>query len=192
MIVEDYFSDHMIVEVVRVTIEQQHMLDYMEKTIVMRENDKPNSFSTAEFKHLNKNDIEDMYYLCLNKKVNFRENKLLNSLMTFMRSRVIWDRVLDFQLEIKSYQIKINLTTPTLIFPDIEAHDSYSIIVLKEVKLKIIEIEFLKKAPLLGELDLDIMKVYEREITKRLRHREQMRKWESFVNGRPILSTMRR
>ncbi|GKC37884.1 hypothetical protein Tco_1050268 [Tanacetum coccineum] len=124
MIVEDYFSDHMIVEVVRVTIEQQHMLDYMEKTVVMRENNKPNSFSMAEFKHLNKNDIEA--------------------------------------------------------------------VVLKEVKLKIIEIEFLKKAPLLGELDLDIMKVYEREITKRLRHREQMRKWESFVNGRPILSTMRR
>ncbi|GKF98143.1 hypothetical protein Tco_0296926, partial [Tanacetum coccineum] len=63
--------------------------------------------------------------------------------------------------------------------------------VLKEVKLKIFETEFLKKAPLLGELDLDIMKAYEREITKRLRHHEQMRRWESFVSGRPILPTMR-
>ncbi|GKB10187.1 hypothetical protein Tco_0844110 [Tanacetum coccineum] len=53
--------------------------------------------------------------------------------------------------------------------------------VLKEVKLKIFEIEFLKKAPLLGELDFDIMKAYEREITKRPRHREQMRRWESFA-----------
>ncbi|GJX41664.1 hypothetical protein Tco_0256654 [Tanacetum coccineum] len=177
----------------------------------------------VQFKYLN---IEDMYYLCMNKKVNYRKNKLLNSLMTFIGSCVVWERVHDFQLGIERYQIKINLTAPTLIFPGIEACDPYSIVdkpdtnliylnskrekrvmnlveivkfcdatlerVLKKVKLKIFEIEFLKKAPLLGELDLDIMKAYEREITKRLRHRGQMRRWESFVNGRPILPTMKR
>nr|GEU31199.1 hypothetical protein [Tanacetum cinerariifolium] len=178
------------------------------------------SFSEADFKYLNKNDIEDMYYLCLN-NLNYREKKLLCSLMAFIKSRVIWERVHDFQLGIKSYQIKINLTAPTLIFPGIEAYDPYSIVdklatgliylnnkneksimslveivkfcdatlerVLKEVKLNIFETEFLNKASLLGELDIDIMKVYEREITKRLRHREQMRRWESFVNARLIL-----
>ncbi|GKC13167.1 hypothetical protein Tco_1009949 [Tanacetum coccineum] len=130
------------------------------------------------------------------------------------------------RLGIESYQIKINLTAPTLIFPGIEARDPYSIVdkpttgliylnsknekrimnlveiekfcdatlerVLKEVKLKIFETEFLKKAPLLDELDLDIMKSYEREINKRPRHREQIRRWDSFVNRRPILPTMRR
>ncbi|GJR77517.1 hypothetical protein Tco_0089882 [Tanacetum coccineum] len=172
------------------------------------------------------NNNTDMYYLCLNKKVNYHENKLLNSLMTFIKSCVIWERVHDFQLGIESYQIKINLTAPTLIFSGIEARDPYSIVdkpttgliylnnkeekrvmylveivkfcdatlerVLNEVKLKIFETEFLKKAPLLGGLDLDTMKAYEREITNRLRHREQIRRWESFVNGRPILPTMRR
>ncbi|GJX47523.1 retrovirus-related pol polyprotein from transposon 17.6 [Tanacetum coccineum] len=39
-----------------------------EQIIVMRENDKPGSFSKADFKYLNKNDIEDWYYLCRNKK----------------------------------------------------------------------------------------------------------------------------
>ncbi|GJW56544.1 hypothetical protein Tco_0103275 [Tanacetum coccineum] len=34
--------------------------------------------------------------------------------------------------------------------------------VLKEVKLRISEIEFWKKPPLLGALDLDLMKAYER------------------------------
>ncbi|GKC28920.1 hypothetical protein Tco_1036214, partial [Tanacetum coccineum] len=111
----------------------------------------------------------------------------------------------DFQLGIESYQIKINIIAPTLIFPDIEASDPYFIVdeprlgliylnnkgekrvmdlveivkfydatlkrVLKEVKLKIFKIEFLKKAPLMGALDLKIMKTYEREITKRIRHR---------------------
>ncbi|GJZ04930.1 hypothetical protein Tco_0538205 [Tanacetum coccineum] len=40
--------------------------------------------------------------------------------------------------------------------------------VLKEVKMKIFETKFLKKAPLLGNLDLKIIKAYEREIMKRL------------------------
>ncbi|GJS51321.1 hypothetical protein Tco_0624683 [Tanacetum coccineum] len=221
---EEYFFNHKIVEVVRVTTEQWYILDFLEQIIMMRENDKPDSFSKADFKYLNKNDIEDLYYLCRNKKVNYRENKLLNSLMTFIRSRVIWERVHDFQLGIESYQIIVNLTAPTLTFPGIEACDAYSIVdkpstsliylnnknkkmvmylvkivkfcdatlerVLNEVKLKIFKAEFLKKAPLVGELDFDIMKAYEIKITKRLRHQEQMRRWESFVNGRPILPTM--
>nr|GEW24092.1 hypothetical protein [Tanacetum cinerariifolium] len=42
--------------------------------------------------------------------------------------------------------------------------------VLKAVKLKMFESQFLKKPPLLSELDRDIMKAYEREISKRLSH----------------------
>ncbi|GJV18582.1 hypothetical protein Tco_1367602 [Tanacetum coccineum] len=94
----------------------------------MRENDKPDSFSEADFKYLNKNDIKDLYYLFKNKKVIYRETKLVNSLITFIRSRVIWEKVHDFQLGIKSYQIKVNLTAPTLTFPGIEAHEPYSIV----------------------------------------------------------------
>nr|GEW80425.1 hypothetical protein [Tanacetum cinerariifolium] len=125
---EEYFSNHKIVEVVRVTTVQQHGLDFLEQIIVMRENDKPDSFSKADFKYLNKNDIEDLYYLCRNKKVDYRENKLMNSLMTFIKSRAIWERVHDFQLGIESYQIRVNLTAPTLIFHGIEARDPYYIV----------------------------------------------------------------
>ncbi|GJS18420.1 hypothetical protein Tco_0412892 [Tanacetum coccineum] len=59
--------------------------------------------------------------------------------------------------------------------------------VLKEVKLKIFKSGPWKKPPLMGELDRDILTAYEREISKRLRHRVQMRRWKSFVNRRPIL-----
>ncbi|GJX43415.1 hypothetical protein Tco_0260091 [Tanacetum coccineum] len=61
--------------------------------------------------------------------------------------------------------------------------------VLKEVKLKIFETEFKMKTPLDGELDLNIMKAFEREIMNHLKHRKWMRRWESFVNGRPILQS---
>ncbi|GJR27182.1 retrovirus-related pol polyprotein from transposon TNT 1-94 [Tanacetum coccineum] len=125
---EDYFSNHRIIEVVRIIIDQLYGLDFMEQILMMRENDKSDSFYEADFKYLNKNDIEDLYYLCQNKKVNYRETKLMNSLITFIRSRVIWERVYDFQLSIESYQIKVNLTAPTLTFPGIEAHKPYSIV----------------------------------------------------------------
>ncbi|GJZ85695.1 hypothetical protein Tco_0651034 [Tanacetum coccineum] len=54
---KELFFDHRIVEVVRVTTEQRHGFDYMDQIIVMRENDKPDSFSKADFKYRNKNDI---------------------------------------------------------------------------------------------------------------------------------------
>ncbi|GJU35800.1 hypothetical protein Tco_1184154 [Tanacetum coccineum] len=139
-----------------------------------------------------------------NKKVNYRETKLMNSLITFIRSHVIGERVHDFQLGIESYQIKVDLTTPIMTFPGIEAHESYSIVdkpttdliylnikdeklvmylveivkfcdatlekLLNEVKLRIFQNYFWKKLPRLGELDLDIIGVFEREISKRLSH----------------------
>ncbi|GKF20255.1 hypothetical protein Tco_0068893 [Tanacetum coccineum] len=191
----------------------------------MRVNNKLDSFSEADFKYLNKNDIEDLYYLCQSKKVDNREIKLMNSLITFIRIHMIWERVHDFQLGIEIYQISINLTAPTLTFPGIEEHTPYTIVdkpqtgliylnikdekrvmylveivkfcdatlekVLNEVKLRMFESQFLKKPPLLSDLDQDIMKAYEREISKHLSHRKQMRIWESFMNGRPILLMMK-
>ncbi|GJT62690.1 hypothetical protein Tco_1006223 [Tanacetum coccineum] len=202
---EDYFLNHRITDVVGITTDQPHGLDFIEQIIMIRENDKPDSFFESDFKYMKKNDIEDLYNLCQNKKVNYRETKLMNSLITFIRSRVIWERVHDFQLGIESYQIKVNLTAPTLTFPGIEAHESYSIVdkpstgliyfnskdekrvmylmeivkycdatlekVLKEVKLKIFQSEPCRKQPLLGELDRDILRAFEREITKRLSYR---------------------
>ncbi|GJS03795.1 putative ribonuclease H-like domain-containing protein [Tanacetum coccineum] len=45
-----------------------------------------------------------------------------------VKSCVIWERVHDFQLGIESYQIRVNLTTPTFTFPGIKEHVSYSIV----------------------------------------------------------------
>ncbi|GJT17362.1 hypothetical protein Tco_0876068 [Tanacetum coccineum] len=126
--IQNTFLNHKIIEVVRITTNQPHGLDFVKQIIVIRENDKPDSFFEADFKYLNKNDIKDLYYLCRNKKVNYRETKLMNSLITFIRSHVIWERVHDFQLGIESYQIKVNLTAPTLTFSGIEAHELYSIV----------------------------------------------------------------
>ncbi|GJS02404.1 hypothetical protein Tco_0318912 [Tanacetum coccineum] len=53
---------------------------------------------------------------------------LLWSQSVFIRSSMIWERVHDFQLGIKSYQQKINLTAPIITFPGIEEYDVFSIV----------------------------------------------------------------
>ncbi|GJT03325.1 hypothetical protein Tco_0824494 [Tanacetum coccineum] len=93
---KNFNEDIRIAKVVRITADQLYGLDFMEQIIVMRENDKPDSFSEADFKYLNKIDIED-----------------------FISAGTIG---------IESYQIMVNLTAPTLTFPGIEAHESYSIV----------------------------------------------------------------
>ncbi|GJR47649.1 hypothetical protein Tco_1315752 [Tanacetum coccineum] len=111
---EDYYSNHKITEVVRIFTDQLHGLDFMEQILVMRANDKPDSFSKADFKYLNKNDIEDLYYLYQSKDIDNQKVNLMNSLITFIRSCVIWERFHDFQLGIESYQIKVIMDNPNI------------------------------------------------------------------------------
>ncbi|GJX05776.1 hypothetical protein Tco_0193708 [Tanacetum coccineum] len=127
------------IEVVRITTDQPHGLDFMEQIIVIREKDKPNSFYEADFKYLNKNDIEDLYYLCQNKKVNYPETKLMNSLITLIRSRVIWERVHDIQLNMTVHD------TVVQVFADVvRAESAYEAKKAKELAyMECKELEFL-------------------------------------------------
>ncbi|GJS80196.1 hypothetical protein Tco_0730077 [Tanacetum coccineum] len=100
-----------------------------EKIVARRANECIVSITKPNYKNLNKNDIEDMYLLIMNGKVpDYAKTGLLRSLSVFIRSSVIWERVHDFQLGIKSYQQKVNLTTPIISFPGIEKHKMFSII----------------------------------------------------------------
>ncbi|GJZ27065.1 hypothetical protein Tco_0571318 [Tanacetum coccineum] len=55
---EDYFSNHRITEVVRINTDQPHSLNFTEQIIAIREKDKPDSFSKADF---NKDEKRVMY-----------------------------------------------------------------------------------------------------------------------------------
>ncbi|GJR15433.1 retrovirus-related pol polyprotein from transposon TNT 1-94 [Tanacetum coccineum] len=59
---------------------------------------------------------------------HYAKTGLLWSLSVFIRSSVIWERVHHFQLGIKSYQQKVNLTAPTITFLGIEEYEVFSIV----------------------------------------------------------------
>ncbi|GKA75869.1 hypothetical protein Tco_0782247 [Tanacetum coccineum] len=126
-----------------------------------RANDKPDSFSEADFKYLNKNDIEDLYYLCRSKEIDNRKVKLMNSLITFIRKHVPYTIVDEPQMGLiylnSKDEKRVMYLEELVKFCDATLEK-----VLNEVKLRMFESKFLKKPPLLGELDQDIMKAYER------------------------------
>ncbi|GKA07729.1 hypothetical protein Tco_0686953 [Tanacetum coccineum] len=133
---EEYFSNHMITEVVKITTDQQHGLDYMEQSLINL------TAPTLTFPGIEVHDpysIVDKPYTGLI-YLNIKEEKKVMYLAEIVK---FYDATLER--------------------------------VLKEVKLKIFKSEPGKKSPLLGKLDLDILKAFEREISKRLRHRVQIR-----------------
>ncbi|GKE45702.1 hypothetical protein Tco_1472986, partial [Tanacetum coccineum] len=118
---------------------------------------------------------------------------LLWSLSVFIRSSVIWERVHDFQLGIESYQQKINLTAPTITFPGIKEYDVFSIFcdatlrrTLEGLKSYYNDVKYGYVQKELTNDEVEFLKLFEEEIEVRLNYRDQMRRWEMYVNGRPL------
>ncbi|GJY58360.1 hypothetical protein Tco_0458252 [Tanacetum coccineum] len=123
------YSNSKIVQIIKTYWELGHEHKFITKIVARRANDSIVSITKSDYKNLNKNDIEDMYLLIVNSKVDdYAETGLLWSLSVFIRSTVIWERVHDFQLGVESYQQKVNLTAPTITFPGIEKHKKFSIV----------------------------------------------------------------
>ncbi|GJQ93951.1 hypothetical protein Tco_0005090 [Tanacetum coccineum] len=126
---EEVYSNSKIIQVIKTCWELGHEYKFVTEIVTRRSNEYIMSITEPDYKNLNKNDIEDMYLLIMNGKVpDYAKTGLLWSLSVFIRSSVIWERVHDFQLEIKSYQQKVNLTAPTISFPGVEKHRMFSII----------------------------------------------------------------
>ncbi|GJU94628.1 hypothetical protein Tco_1319384 [Tanacetum coccineum] len=154
---EKVYSEKKIVDVIKVKFDQGYGQEYIEEIMVKIADGEYLEFTVSYYKYLYKNDIEDMYLMCINGKIkDYRETGLLKSLILFIRNYVIWERVYDYQLGLEIYQQKVNFTTPTLTFADLSKEDA------------------------------EYMMFYEEYIQERLRHRDQMRCWESYVNGRPL------
>ncbi|GKE24386.1 hypothetical protein Tco_1435898 [Tanacetum coccineum] len=110
-------------------------------------------------------------------------------MLMFIKSCVIWERVHNFQLGIKSYQIKINLTAQTLTFPSIQACNPYSIVDEPAVGLI-----YLNKKEEKRVMDLvDIAKFYDATLEKVL-SKVKLKIFETeFIKKAPLLSsTVRR
>nr|GEU74193.1 hypothetical protein [Tanacetum cinerariifolium] len=90
--------------------------NHLEEIIVRRQDDQLYKFREDEFKKLRRQEIEDMLLFLVQSKLsnlNLEERYALNvALRIFTRGIIIQERVEDLQLEVESYQKKINLKKP--------------------------------------------------------------------------------
>ncbi|GKC56556.1 hypothetical protein Tco_1084154 [Tanacetum coccineum] len=105
---------------------------------------------------------------------DYAETGQLWSLSVFIKSTMIWETIHDFQLGVESYQQKVNLTTLTITFPDIEKYKHGYV------------------TPSLSKEDVEYLQLFEEYIKERLKHRDMMRCLEMYVNGRPLGSRKER
>ncbi|GJR73249.1 hypothetical protein Tco_0085614 [Tanacetum coccineum] len=91
---KEVYSNLKIVQVIKTYGEIVHEHKFVMEIIARRANGSIVSITEPDYKNLNKNDIADMYMLCINGK-----------------------------LGVESYQQKVNLTTPTITFPGIEKYN---------------------------------------------------------------------
>ncbi|GKD47717.1 hypothetical protein Tco_1276693, partial [Tanacetum coccineum] len=224
---EVVYSNSMIVQIIKTYWELGHEHKFITEIIARRANGSIVSITESDYKNLNKNDIEDLYLLIVNGKVDdYAETGLLWSLSAFIRSTVIWERVHDFQLGVESYQQKVNLIAPTITFSGIEKHKMFSIIsepvygiiyknnkkekrvmrhqevhkfcdatlkrVLEGLKSYNNNVKHGYVTPSLSKEDVEYLKLFEEEIKEWLKHRDQIRRWEMYVNERPLGSRRER
>ncbi|GJY35428.1 hypothetical protein Tco_0420806 [Tanacetum coccineum] len=126
---EEVYLNSKIVQIIKTYWELRHEHKFITEIVARRANESIVSVTESDYKNLNKNDIEDMYLLIVNHKVDeYVETGLLWSLSVFIRSTVIWERVHDFHLGVESYQQQVNLTAPTITFPGIKKYKVFSIV----------------------------------------------------------------
>ncbi|GJS78474.1 hypothetical protein Tco_0728355 [Tanacetum coccineum] len=105
-----------ILSVVNLKTYERYGYTFLKEIVLRRADYKKYKILEADFKNLHPNDFEDMYLLHLQGQLNhlFGADKvhLFNAVNLWIRNIVIRKCVEDLQLEIKSYQTKLNLTQP--------------------------------------------------------------------------------
>ncbi|GJR16700.1 hypothetical protein Tco_0965227 [Tanacetum coccineum] len=129
---KEVYSNSNIVQVIKTYGELGHEHKFVTEIIARRANGSIVSITEPNYKNLNKNDIEDMYLLCINDK----------SL----------ERVENYNNYVKHGYVTSSLS--------------------KE--------------------DAEYLQLFEEEIEERLKHHDQMRHWEMYMNERPLGSRRER
>ncbi|GJX62300.1 hypothetical protein Tco_0295200 [Tanacetum coccineum] len=135
---------------------------FMKEIFVKRADDEYKSFSESDYNYLHKNDIEDMYLI----KKPYTITSLPFVGLIYENSKKE-KRIVDID-EIPKFC------------------DATLKRVFKEVKKINLDVKHGYVNPPLSKDDAKFMMFYEEYIQKRLRHRDQMRRWENYVNGRSL------
>nr|GEX47730.1 hypothetical protein [Tanacetum cinerariifolium] len=125
----DVYSKRRIIAGTELKIVEWHNYKHLDWITVYRDDDKLYKFKKGDFKRLRIQDIEDMLLLLVQGKLTnltVEERFAFNvSLRMFTRSIVIQRHMEDLQLDVESYQKKLNLTKPDTYRSDLKSKEAY-------------------------------------------------------------------
>ncbi|GKE94322.1 hypothetical protein Tco_1579177 [Tanacetum coccineum] len=121
-----------ILSVVSLKTYERYGYTFLKEIVLRRADYNEYKISEADFKNLHLNDFEDPYLLHLHGQLNHLSGAdkvhLFNVVNLWIRNIVIRKRVEDLQLEIESYQTKLNLTQPDWDASDFLFKEDYTIV----------------------------------------------------------------
>ncbi|GJY84556.1 hypothetical protein Tco_0497932 [Tanacetum coccineum] len=165
---EEFCSESKIIKVIKTSYKLGHEHKFIIEIVVRRANGKIDPIKESDYKYLNKNDIEDLYLLCVNGKVNdYRETGLLGSLTVFIRSIIIWERVHDFELGMEIGMIYENNKQEKRVMIH-KFCDATLKRVLERMEKYNKDVKYGYVVPSLSDADVEYLKLYEEEIEDRL------------------------
>nr|GEU29878.1 hypothetical protein [Tanacetum cinerariifolium] len=125
----DVYSKSRIIAVTKIQIIEWNNYKHLDWITVHRDDDKLYKFKKGDFKKLRIQEIKDMLLLLVQGKLTnltVEERFTFNvSLRMFTRSIVIQRRVEDLQLDVESYQKKLNLTKSDTHRSDLKLKEAY-------------------------------------------------------------------
>nr|GEX19934.1 RNA-directed DNA polymerase, eukaryota, reverse transcriptase zinc-binding domain protein [Tanacetum cinerariifolium] len=124
------YSKRRIIAVTELQIVEWNNYKHLDWITIRKDDDKLYKFKESDLKRLRIQDIKDMLLLSVQGKLTnltVEERFAFNvSLRMFTRSIVIQRHVEDLQLDVKSYQNKINLTKPDTYRSDLKRKEAYT------------------------------------------------------------------
>ncbi|GJX75854.1 hypothetical protein Tco_0322665, partial [Tanacetum coccineum] len=168
------YSNLKIIPVIKTYWELCHEHKFITEVVARRANGSIVSITESNYKNLNKNNIEDMYLLIVNHKVDdYAETGLLWSLSVFIRSTQ--------ERKESDETSRIHKFCDATLKRVLEGLKSYN----NDVKYGYVTSSLSKE-------DVEYMQLFAEEIEERLKHHDQMRRWKMYVNGRPLGSRRER
>ncbi|GKC72377.1 hypothetical protein Tco_1118260 [Tanacetum coccineum] len=188
---EVVYSNSKIVQIIKTYWELGHENKFIIEIIARRANGNIVSITESDYKNLNKNDIEDMYMLIVNGKLGVESYQqkvnLTTPIVTF--SGIEKHKVFFIVSEPVYGIIYKNNKKEKIVMRHQEIHK------FRDATLKRVweglnnynnDVKHAYVTPSLSKEDTEYLQLFEEEIEEWLNHRDQIRRCEMYVNGRPL------
>ncbi|GJS54288.1 hypothetical protein Tco_0627650 [Tanacetum coccineum] len=180
---EVIYSNSKIIQVIKTYWKLGHKHKFITVIVARRANECIVSITEPDYKNLNKNDIEDMYLLIMNrKKVNLTAPTIsFPGVEKYKMFSIIYEPVHGIIYKNSKKEKRVMRHSEIHKFCDVTL-----IRVLEGLKSYNNDVKYGYVKKELTNDEVEYLKLFEEEIEVRLKYRNQMRRWEMYVNGRPL------